>query len=1042
MKKFGFKKLVIVLFILGLVCTSLVIFSKKEKTDINNKANMEIDVLFDGQDTPICIKAETIKRINEDFFDITFNFEEKTAVVDDKVVPLSELFDVDEAEVETIIASSNFEKFLKDNLTGDVEYKDGTIEISNPYSTNVLIVETEKPEIFNEDNSIVETIALTDELYYVRYDNAQSTKYGYEYLSTNDNVQSVAKDEKVSICEDDIETQIDGVTHAVDYAWGRKTCGLDTYTNYLNLKADSQNVYVAVLDTGIYSQHEVFKGQNTADRIDFTYSKNLLSEPYTTNVADDNGHGTNVAGLVAECTPNTVKIVPLKIMDSTGNGLLSTVYKGIQEVYTNVDVINISLGSRVDQMSSQSRRDFDSFLRKVKEAGVVVCCAVGNSGTTPIEYPAASTHALGVASIDENKVRAEFSNYGSGVNYTMPGKDIEVPDYSGVDSYAIGSGTSYSTPLLAAAAALIKSENPGYTYDQVISTFDANLEDLGTSGLDNYYGKGLVNFNSSKFSNPVIVSANAINTTWKTYNTVNIKAVSSQKITNYAITKSNVTPSSSEWIAAGNTNTLVTSVNTDYNGTNYVWIKDSSGKITSQSVNVGFIDNTKPEITSNISLVNITKNTAKLKVSAKDTQSGMGKVVWYVEKENGEQVTSIIQEASPVGSTSNVQFEQEFRGLTPNTTYVVYAYAYDVLENVISTNSYNITTLGDNFNVFLVSNVNTTEIIDFNANPQEIIAAKKIEFENRINSIKNTYLEQYNENIIFEEYDELFVCQENNYSYPDIEGYNLSVNYSTDNNGVQVKYYTLEYDNCTLKKEYDFSNINDVVMNYSDSATLLTKLKLDKDLFIISSENRDIAKVTIDNQNNVYVNTSEYAGNTKIVLTLPESSMYMMSTKTINVTVNPISIRLISAQVEDKYKDGKTNATVTNVKFEGLLNGDSFVLGRDYSVLAFFENAEAGFNKKVYIRVALNNTALAKRYSLQNTDLVASANIIDTTISVLKGDLDRNGVVDANDASVALELYKSQNSTLEDILIGDMDDNNLIDANDASLILEVYKTNN
>lgn len=1042
MKKFGFKKLVIVLFILGLVCTSLVIFSKKEKTDINNKANMEVDVFFDGQDTPICIKAETIKRINEDFFDITFNFEEKTAVVDDKVVPLSELFDVDEAEVETIIASSNFEKFLKDNLTGDVEYKDGTIEISNPYSTNVLIVETEKPEIFNEDNSIVETIALTDELYYVRYDNAQSTKYGYEYLSTNDNVQSVAKDEKVSICEDDIETQIDGVTHAVDYAWGRKTCGLDTYTNYLNLKADSQNVYVAVLDTGIYSQHEVFKGQNTADRIDFTYSKNLLSEPYTTNVVDDNGHGTNVAGLVAECTPNTVKIVPLKIMDSTGNGLLSTVYKGIQEVYTNVDVINISLGSRVDQMSSQSRRDFDSFLRKVKEAGVVVCCAVGNSGTTPIEYPAASTHALGVASIDENKVRAEFSNYGSGVNYTMPGKDIEVPDYSGVDSYAIGSGTSYSTPLLAAAAALIKSENSGYTYDQVISTFDANLEDLGTSGLDNYYGKGLVNFNSSKFSNPVIVSANAINTTWKTYNTVNIKAVSSQKITNYAITKSNVTPSSSEWIAAGNTNTLVTSVNTDYNGTNYVWIKDSSGKITSQSVNVGFIDNTKPEITSNISLVNITKNTAELKVSAKDTQSGMGKVVWYVEKENGEQVTSIIQEASPVGSTSNVQFEQEFRGLTPNTTYVVYAYAYDVLENVISTNSYNITTLGDNFNVFLVSNVNTTEIIDFNANPQEIIAAKKIEFENRINSIKNTYLEQYNENIIFEEYDELFVCQENNYSYPDIEGYNLSVNYSTDNNGVQVKYYTLEYDNCTLKKEYDFSNINDVVMNYSDSATLLTKLKLYKDLFIISSENIDIAKVTIDNQNNVYVNTSEYAGNTKIVLTLPESSMYMMSTKTINVTVNPIDIRLISAQVEDKYKDGQTNATVTNVKFEGLLNGDSFVLGRDYSVLAFFENAEAGFNKKVYISVALNNTALAKRYSLQNTDLVASANIIDTTISVLKGDLDRNGVVDANDASVALELYKSQSSTLEDILIGDMDDNNLIDANDASLILEVYKTNN
>ncbi len=56
------------------------------------------------------------------------------------------------------------------------------------------------------------------------------------------------------------------------------------------------------------------------------------------------------------------------------------------------------------------------------------------------------------------------------------------------------------------------------------------------------------------------------------------------------------------------------------------------------------------------------------------------------------------------------------------------------------------------------------------------------------------------------------------------------------------------------------------------------------------------------------------------------------------------------------------------------------------------------------------------------------------------GDLDRNDVVDANDASVALELYKAQNATAEDIDIGDMENNNLIDENDASLILEYFKT--
>ena len=60
----------------------------------------------------------------------------------------------------------------------------------------------------------------------------------------------------------------------------------------------------------------------------------------------------------------------------------------------------------------------------------------------------------------------------------------------------------------------------------------------------------------------------------------------------------------------------------------------------------------------------------------------------------------------------------------------------------------------------------------------------------------------------------------------------------------------------------------------------------------------------------------------------------------------------------------------------------------------------------------------------------------------LKGDLDRNRVVDANDASIALELYKAENATEEDIMIGDMDENGLIDANDASMILETYKINN
>lgn len=62
-----------------------------------------------------------------------------------------------------------------------------------------------------------------------------------------------------------------------------------------------------------------------------------------------------------------------------------------------------------------------------------------------------------------------------------------------------------------------------------------------------------------------------------------------------------------------------------------------------------------------------------------------------------------------------------------------------------------------------------------------------------------------------------------------------------------------------------------------------------------------------------------------------------------------------------------------------------------------------------------------------------------TKYDFLKGDLDRNGVITANDASIALDLYKNGNATTEQIKIGDMDNNGSITANDASMILDIYK---
>ena len=95
-------------------------------------------------------------------------------------------------------------------------------------------------------------------------------------------------------------------------------------------------------------------------------------------------------------------------------------------------------------------------------------------------------------------------------------------------------------------------------------------------------------------------------------------------------------------------------------------------------------------------------------------------------------------------------------------------------------------------------------------------------------------------------------------------------------------------------------------------------------------------------------------------------------------------------------------------------------------------------NAVVNVTVTAKNSLGEKVFKKSISVKVKSVNDPD----YLKGDLDRNGIVDANDAAVARDLYKYNNPTYEELLIGDMDENGLIDANDASLILDVYKYGN
>src|SRR5439155_6365230 len=118
------------------------------------------------------------------------------------------------------------------------------------------------------------------------------------------------------------------------------------------------------------------------------------------NAADDNGHGTHVAGIAAAATNNSIGVaglaytsdlVPVKVLDSTGTGSYAAIANGIAwAVDHGAKVVNMSIGGTD---SSQTLCDAVS---AALSRGVVVVAAAGNDGTSAAHYPAACPGTIGV----------------------------------------------------------------------------------------------------------------------------------------------------------------------------------------------------------------------------------------------------------------------------------------------------------------------------------------------------------------------------------------------------------------------------------------------------------------------------------------------------------------------------------------------------------------------------------------------------------------------------------------------------------------------
>jgi hypothetical protein len=160
------------------------------------------------------------------------------------------------------------------------------------------------------------------------------------------------------------------------------------------------------------------------------------------------GHGTMVAGLVRLVAPSA-RIMPLRVFDGSGSAHLFDIVRAIRwAVDHGADVINMSFS--MQEHSTELREA----LRYARDHGVVCVAAAGNQGLRTLVYPAALADAVGVAATDLDDALSPFSNHGSQlVRLAAPGSGV-ISTYPG-GNFAAGWGTSFSTPLVTGAIALI-----------------------------------------------------------------------------------------------------------------------------------------------------------------------------------------------------------------------------------------------------------------------------------------------------------------------------------------------------------------------------------------------------------------------------------------------------------------------------------------------------------------------------------------------------------------------------------------------------------
>ncbi|REJ81928.1 MAG: T9SS C-terminal target domain-containing protein [Bacteroidetes bacterium] len=292
-----------------------------------------------------------------------------------------------------------------------------------------------------------------------------------------------------------------------------------------NITQGDSNIVVGVMDSGFKLDHPDFAGRIWINHAEIPNNLvdddgNGFTDDYTgwnfaynnNNPTDDQGHGTNVTGIIGSTGNNSIgfagvdwncKLMILKGLDNNNSGFYSWWQEAIYYAVDNgAKVINMSVGGSSFSSSLQTAINY------AISNNVSIVASMMNFNNAVPYYPAAYSGVIGVGSTNPNDQRSNpffwsassGSNYGSHISVCAPGNYIFGPNYQSNTNYtSYWGGTSQAAPHVSGVVSLMLSQNPGLNPNQIKSIIEFSSEDqVGNPsedmpGWDQFYGHGRLN---------------------------------------------------------------------------------------------------------------------------------------------------------------------------------------------------------------------------------------------------------------------------------------------------------------------------------------------------------------------------------------------------------------------------------------------------------------------------------------------------------------------------------------------------------------------